>query len=93
MGGLEIIGGLAVLFGALLCLVGWIWLIVLGFKTGGALWGILNIFCQPITGIIFCIMHKIGWLPLALMIIGMVIEGIGMVPLLPAYIKMLEQMK
>lgn len=86
--GMGVIG-----IGTLIALVGWIWLIVIGFQKGGALWGILNIFCQPITGIIFCIMHKTGWLPLALIIIGNVIAGIGMVPLMPAYIKMLEQMK
>lgn len=90
---MEIIGLAAVGLGSILILVGWIWLIVLGFKNGGALWGILNIICQPITGIIFCIMHKTGWIPLILMILGMIIEGIGMVPLMPAYMKALEQMQ
>lgn len=90
---MEIIGLAAVGLGSILILVGWIWLIVLGFKKGGALWGILNIICQPITGIIFCIMHKTGWIPLILMILGMIIEGIGMVPLMPAYMKALEQMQ
>ena len=51
IGTVEIIGILASLFGSLLFFVGWIWLIVLGFKHGGALWGILNIIFQPITGI------------------------------------------
>lgn len=37
-------------------------------------------------------MHKTGWLQLALLIVGNIIAGIGMVPLMPAYMKMLEQM-
>ena len=90
---MEIIGFGAMGLGTLLALVGWIWLIVIGFQKGGALWGILNLICQPITGIIFCVMHKTGYLPLALLIIGNIIAGIGMVPLMPAYMKMLEQMK
>lgn len=91
IGAMGIIGILAIAIGSIIVLIGWIWLIVLGFKHGGALWGILNIICQPITGIIFCIMHKTGWIPLILMIVGGIIEGIGFVPLLPAYIKFLEQ--
>ena len=77
---MQILGLGAMGIGILIALIGWIWLIVTGFKVGGALWGILNIFFQPITGIIFCIMHKTGWLPLALLIIGNVLAGIGMVP-------------
>ncbi len=79
---MEILGFGLIGFGILIALVGWIWLIVSGFKVGGPLWGILNVFFQPITGIIFCVMHKTGWVPLALMIIGNVIAGIGMVPLI-----------
>ncbi len=90
---MEIIGGLVILVGCLIFFVGWIWLIVIAFKQGGALWGILNIICQPITGIIFCIVHKTGWLQLALLIIGNIIAGVGMIPLIPAYLKMLEQLK
>ena len=93
MGGLEILGFGAIGLGTLIAVIGWIWLIVLGFKHGGALWGILNILCQPITGIIFCVMHKTGWLQLAMLIIGNIIAGAGMVPLMPAIIKAMEQMK
>jgi len=75
--------------GILLALIGWIWLIVLGFQKGGALWGILNIFFQPITGIIFCVMHKIGWLALALLIIGNILAGAGMIPVM---MKMIQNM-
>ena len=93
LGGFEIIGGLVIALGTVIFLVGWIWLIVIGFKTGGVLWGILNIFCQPVTGLIFCIMHKTGWVPLVLIVVGNIIAGVGMIPLVPAYIKILEQMQ
>lgn len=65
------------LLGGLVFLVGWIWIIVIGFKTGGALWGIVNIFFQPITGLIFCITQKTGWLQWVMMVIGIVIMGAG----------------
>lgn len=65
--------GILALLGALVFLVGWIWLIVTGFKVGGALWGILNIFFQPITGLIFCIVKKAGWQPFIIMIIGLIL--------------------
>lgn len=93
VGGFEIVGGLVIALGTIVFLVGWIWLIVVGFKTGGALWGILNIFCQPVTGLIFCIMHKTGWVPLVLIVLGNVIAGVGMIPLVPAYLRILEQMQ
>ncbi len=78
---MEYLGYGAVGIGFLLVLIGWVWLIVTGFKVGGPLWGILNIFFQPITGIIFCVMHKTGWAALALLIVGMIIQGIGLVPI------------
>lgn len=66
------------MLGAILALVGWIWLIITGFKVGGVLWGILNIFLQPITGLIFCIVKKAGWTPFIIMIIGVVLAvGFG----------------
>lgn len=61
------------MIGLVIALVGWIWLIVTAFKTNGALWGILNIFFQPITGLIFCIVKKTGWTPFLIMIVGLVI--------------------
>jgi hypothetical protein len=61
------------MIGGLVFLVGWIWLIVTGFKAGGALWGILNIFFQPITGLIFCIVKKAGWMQFGIMIAGLVL--------------------
>lgn len=65
--------GILALLGGLIMLVGWIWLIVTGFKVGGALWGILNIFFQPITGLIFCIVKKAGWQPFIVMVIGLIL--------------------
>lgn len=71
---MQIVGGL----GGLLFLVGWIWLIVIAFQKDGALWGILNIFFQPIMGIIYLLVNKSGGLQVALMIIGFLIMGAGM---------------
>ena len=79
---MEIIGMGAIGIGFLLTLIGWVLLIVAGFKVGGAVWGILNIFFQPITGIIFCVVHKTGWGGLILLIIGMIIQVGGVVPLM-----------
>lgn len=90
IGGMEIIGFGAMGLGSLIMLIGWIWLIVLGFQKGGALWGILIFFFSWIAGLIFCIMNKTGWIPLALMLVGGIISGIGMVPVM---LKMMEQMK
>jgi len=86
---MEVLGFGVFGIGMLIALIGWIWLIVLGFQKGGALWGILNIFFQPITGIIFCIMHKVGWLALVLLIIGNILAGVGMIPIM---MKMMENM-
>ena len=68
--------------GALLMLVGTIWLIVLAVQTGETtgekvLWALVNFFCQPIGGIIFFIVKKVGLVPLILVIIGAVLLGIG----------------
>jgi hypothetical protein len=77
---MEILGFGIMGIGSLIALIGWIWLVVLGFQVGGALWGILNIFFQPITGLIFCIMNKTGWMQFAMMIIGYVLAIGGMIP-------------
>lgn len=71
---MGILGGL----GGLVFLVGWIWLIVVAFQAGGALWGIINIFFQPITGLIFCIAKKTGWTQFAIMVVGLILTfGFG----------------
>jgi hypothetical protein len=69
--------GILAWVGCLLIFVGYIWLIITGFKVGGALWGILNIFFQPITGLIFCVVKKAGWQPFLLMVAGIILAGIG----------------
>ncbi|MCB1023750.1 MAG: hypothetical protein KDB79_05140 [Acidobacteria bacterium] len=89
---LQMAGLAAMLIGGLIALIGWIWLIVLGFKTGGALWGVLNIFFQPITGIIFCVMHKTGWIALAMLILGNIVAIIGMIPILMSNMNNLQPM-
>ena len=50
---------------------GWIWTIVSAFKTGGALWGVLNIIpIQPLIGIISYIAGKVDRRPVGLMAVG-----------------------
>lgn len=64
--------------GGILVLVGWIWAIVIAFKTSGALWGVLNIIpIQPLIGIISAAMKKTAWLPVGLMIIGVILSYMG----------------
>jgi hypothetical protein len=58
------------ILGSLLILIGWIWLIVLGFKKGGAIWGILVVFSSIIVGLLFCIVKRDGWIPWAIMFAG-----------------------
>lgn len=79
---MEILGGAGIVLGGLLSFIGWVWLVVLGFKEGGPLWGILNFLFSPLAAIIFCFVKKTGWIPLALMIVGVFITSIGMVPLI-----------
>ena len=68
--------------GGVLMLVGTIWLIILSIQTGQttgekALWAIVNFICQPIGGIVFFIMKKVGLVPLILVIVGAILLGIG----------------
>lgn len=86
---MEILGYGAMGIGGLIALIGWIWLIIVGFKEGGALWGILIFFFSWLAGLVFCIMNKTGWVPLAMMIVGGIISGIGMVPVM---MSVMEQM-
>lgn len=68
--------------GGLLYLVGLIWTIVTAFKSGGALWGVLNILLcvQPLIGIISAILKKAAWAPVGLMILGFLLSLIGNYP-------------
>lgn len=69
--------GILGMLGSVLFLVGWIWLIVIAFKSEGALWGIINIFFQPLTGLIFCIVKKVGWAQWGMMVLGLCLVGFG----------------
>lgn len=71
---MSILGILA----AVLILGGWIWAIVVAFKTSGALWGILNIIpIQPLIGIVSAAMKKTAWLPVGLMILGVILSWVS----------------
>jgi hypothetical protein len=77
--------GILALLGVIVMLVGWIWLIIVGFKVS-TLWGVLNIFFQPITGLIFCIMNKTGWKQFIIMILGVIIAyGAGGAAFMSSY--------
>lgn len=90
---IQIVGGLASLVGGLTALIGWIWLVMIGFKQGGTLWGILIFFFSVFAGIIFCIINKTGWLQLAMMVVGGLIAGVGIISIIPMITKMLESMQ
>ena len=61
--------------GGILYLIGWIWLVVIAFRTEGILWGLIVLIFGWLGGLIFCIVKGIGWTPFALMIIGVVLGG------------------
>jgi hypothetical protein len=68
--------------GVLLQLIGAIWLVVIAVQVGQttgekAIWAIVNFICQPIGGIVFVIVKKVGLVPLIIMIVGMVLCGVG----------------
>ncbi len=77
---MEYFGLGAVTIGSLIGLIGWIWLIIIGFKQGGVLWAIFILLFSGIAGLIFCIVYKTGWVPLLLLVVGGLISGLGMVP-------------
>jgi Na+/melibiose symporter-like transporter len=68
--------------GSLLSLIGAIWFIVLSIQTGQStgekvIWALVNLICQPIGGIVFYFMKKIGLVPLLLVVAGAILTGIG----------------
>ena len=65
------------ILGGILIFIGWIWNIVTSFKMGGTVWGILNIFFQPLVGIISAAMKKTQWAPVGLMIVGVILYFIA----------------
>lgn len=73
-----LLGGL----GGLLAFIGVVWLVIIAIQTGQTtgekiLWAVLNLICQPITGIIFYFVKRQGLIPLIIMIIGYILLGIG----------------
>ena len=64
------------ILGAILFAVGFIWLILVAFRAS-AVWGLLNVFFQPIAGFIFCISVSEGWKQFLMMIGGAILLGIG----------------
>ena len=71
-----------VYLGSLLTFIGAVWLIVLSIQTGQStgeklLWALVNLICQPIGGIVFYIMKRVGLVPLILVIVGAILTGIG----------------
>jgi hypothetical protein len=78
---MEILGFGLVGVGALIALIGWIWLLVLGFQNGGALWGIIIFLFSGIGGLVFCIVYKKGWAAFAMLLLGGFMSGIGAIPI------------
>ncbi len=70
-------GGILIGLGGLIAVIGWIWLIVVAFKTGGALWGILVFLFNWLAGLIFAIVNKTGWTQLGMMVLGWILVIIG----------------
>lgn len=70
-------GSILMGLGSLLIFIGWIWLIVVAFKKGGALWAVLVFLFSWIAGIIFAVINKEGWTQVGLMILGFVLIVVG----------------
>ena len=65
------------LLGAVLMLVGWSWLMVVAYKSAGALWAVLIFFFSLLAGLIFCIMKKEGWMQWGLLLVGWLLVMFG----------------
>lgn len=69
--------------GALLALVGVVWLVVTAIKTGNTtaekvIWAIVNVIgCQPIGGIVFFVVKRQGLIPLLILLVGEVLMWYG----------------
>lgn len=73
---------IALPIGALLLFIGGIWQVILSIQTGKTtgekiLWALVTFSCQPIGGIVFFIVKRIGLVPLILVIIGALLYGVG----------------
>lgn len=71
--------GILAILGSVIFLVGAVWTIISAFKAGGTLWGVLNILLcvQPIIGIVSAAMKKAEWLPVGIMILGIILNLLG----------------
>ena len=68
--------------GGILMLVGTISLVVVAIQTGATtgekvFWGIVNLKCQPLGGIIFFVVKRQGMIPLILVLVGWAIFVFG----------------
>ena len=69
--------GTLVYVGIAVILIGWVWNIVTAFQKGGTLWGVLNVFLQPFTGILSAILKKTSWAPVGVMLLGLILFFVG----------------
>ncbi len=68
--------------GGLLMLICIVWFVILSIQTGAStgekiIWVIVNLLFQPLAGIIFFFVKKVGLIPMILGIIGVVFYGYG----------------
>lgn len=70
-------GMILVYIGGLICLIGYIWLVITAFTKAGALWGILAIFFSSIAGLIMHFSKNVGLQPTLLIIGGVILVIIG----------------
>lgn len=66
------------IIGAVTFSIGWAWLAFTAYQKGGWIWGIVVIFFNWIGGLIFCIVHKTGWLQYLIFIIGSLLFMVGL---------------
>ena len=81
---MEILGAFGLGLGGLISLIAWIWLVIIAFKEGGAIWGIVVFFLAWIGGLVFCLMHQKGWAQLVLMVLGVFLSTAGVYFSFPA---------
>ena len=79
--------------GSLLILIGTIWLVVIAIQTGQTtgekiLWALVCFFCEPLGGIIFFAVKRVGLVPLILVLIGWAVGGYGYYNAAGAYPRM-----
>ena len=78
--------------GGLIFMIGWIWLMVVAFKEGGIIWAIVIFFFGWLGGLIFAIVHKTGWIPWIVMVLGTLLAAGGIIPTVLSNLENLEKM-